>query len=273
VDGSVRRDQQTANGTTLEDNAATRTWDPATQKTVNYEVARTSYSVGTNYAIAKRLSVFARASEGVAFSADRLLYGNPLDGTVPIAFNQIQQQEVGVKWRGSGVSAFATLFHARTSESNYEATTQRFTENQYASRGAELEAVWMWRDLRLSGGATWTHARITDSNDASTIGKKPRRQADVVYQLAPSVNLGTLELGVSMVGTGESFGDDANTIILPSFNTVNAFANCQLNPKTTLSWRVNNLFNTLGYTEIEGDGHAARAVNGRSATVQLKYRF
>jgi hypothetical protein len=36
---------------------------------------------------------------------------------------------------------------------------------------------------------------------------------------------------------------------------------------------VNNLFNTLGYTEIEGDGHAARAVNGRSALVQLKYNF
>ena len=75
------------------------------------------------------------------------------------------------------------------------------------------------------------------------------------------------------MGTGDSYGDDANTITMGGFTTVNAFANYQINPKTQLSLRVNNLFNKLGYTEIEGDGHAARAVNGRSAMVQLKYNF
>jgi outer membrane receptor protein involved in Fe transport len=60
---------------------------------------------------------------------------------------------------------------------------------------------------------------------------------------------------------------------MAGFTTVNAFANYRINAKTQVSLRVNNLFNTLGYTEIEGDGHAARAVNGRSASVQLKYTF
>ena len=43
---------------------------------------------------------------------------------------------------------------------------------------------------------------------------------------------------------------------------------------------VNNLFNTLGYTEAEGQGnltnnplYIARAINGRSARVSLKYSF
>lgn len=273
LDGSVRSDQQSASGYTLSGNATTRTWDPASQKTVNYSVQHTSYSVGANYAMDKTTAVFARASNGVAYSADRLLYGNPLDGSVPISVNEIQQQEVGVKWRTSGLSLFATYFNAKTSESNYEATTQKFTSNKYSANGIELEAVWSLGDFRLAGGATWTDAKITESNDASTVGKKPRRQADLVFQLAPSLSLGDLELGAAVVGTTKSFGDDGNTITMDGYTTINAFFNYQLNPRTQLSIKVNNLTDTLGYTEIEGDGHAARALNGRSATVQLKYSF
>lgn len=273
LDASVRSDNQKASGYSLEDNATAKAWDPATQKTINYSVAHTSYSVGANYAVSRDLSVFGRASDGVAFSADRLLYGNPLDGSVPISVNQIEQQEAGVKWRGYGLSVFATLFNAKTTESNYEATTQKFTANKYTSNGVELEAVWNMGDLRVAGGATWTNAKISDSNDAATIGRKPRRQADFVYQLAPSIAFDALELGAAVVGTGDSFGDDANTITMAGFTTINAFVNYQVNAKTQLSLRVNNLTNALGYTEIEGDGHAARAVNGRSANVQLKYAF
>lgn len=273
VDASVRSDQQKASGYTLAASAATQSWDPTSQKKVQYDVQHNSYSVGANYTINRDLSVFARSSDGVSFSADRLLYGNPLDGSVPIALNQIQQQEAGVKWRSGGFSLFSTLFSARTTESNYEATTQKFTANKYTSNGLELEAIWSVGDFRLAGGTTWTNAKITDSNNASTVGKKPRRQADFVYQLAPSISFDALELGAALVGTGDSFGDDANTITMAGFTTVNAFANYRINAKTQVSFRVNNLFNTLGYTEIEGDGHAARAVNGRSASVQLKYTF
>jgi outer membrane receptor protein involved in Fe transport len=273
LDASLRSDNQKASGYTQAGNATTKTWDPASQKNVNYSVSQTSYSVGANYAVSRDLSAFARISDGAAFSADRLLYGNPLNGSVPIGINQIEQQEAGVKWRGNGVSVFATLFNAKTKESNYEATTQKFTSNKYSSNGLELETVWSRGDFRVAGGATFTNAKITDSNDASTIGKKPKRQADFVYQIAPSMSFGSFDVGAAVVGTGDSFGDDANTITMRGFTTVNAFANYQINAKTQLSLRVNNLFNKLGYTEIEGDGHAARAVNGRSAGVQLKYSF
>lgn len=273
VDASVRSDHQRASGYSLEDNASAKAWDPSTRKVVDYKVSHNSYSLGANYALNRDLSLFARASDGVAFSADRLLYGTPLDGTVPISINQIQQQEAGAKWRGHGMSVFATVFNAKTKESNYEATTQKFTSNKYSSRGLELEGVWNAGSFRLAGGATFTHAKITESNDASTVGKKPRRQADMVFQLAPSYTFEALEIGAALVGTGKSYGDDANTITMPAFTTVNAFATYQLSAKAVLSLRVNNLFNTLGYTEIEGDGHAARAVNGRSASVQLKYNF
>ena len=35
-----------------------------------------------------------------------------------------------------------------------------------------------------------------------------------------------------------------------------------------LSLSVNNLFNKIGYTEVEGDGHAARSIGGRAERKQ-----
>ena len=46
-----------------------------------------------------------------------------------------------------------------------------------------------------------------------------------------------------------------------------------VNDRTDVSLSVNNLGNAVGYTEIEGDGHAARSINGRTAKVAFKYNF
>ena len=61
---------------------------------------------------------------------------------------------------------------------------------------------------------------------------------------------------------------------------VNAFANYELARNTTLSLGVNNLFNTLAYTEAEGQNnlgnnplYIARALDGRSVKATLKYSF
>ena len=282
VDASIRRDSQKASGYSIEDAATNGDgkgaaiipgFDPTTRKLINYRAARTSYSVGANYALNPDLALFARTSDGVSFSADRLLFGNPLDGSVPISLNTVQQHEAGVKWRSGGVSTFVTLFNARTTESNYEVTTQTFTNNKYTASGVELEAAWNLGDFHVSAGATLTRARISASNTASQVGNKPRRQADLVWQLAPSYTFGPIDAGAAIVGTTKSWGDDDNKINMPGYTVVNAFATYQLNSKAQLGLGVNNLFNTLGYTEVEGDGHAARAVNGRSVKATLKYNF
>lgn len=273
LDGSVRRDRQRASGYAIQDDPTAQAWDPATQQTVNYKVGHTSYSLGANYQLNKDLALFGRTSSGVAFSADRLLYGNPLDGSVPVAKNEVDQTEGGVKWRSGGFSVFATLFHAKTKESNYEATTQKFTANQYSANGAELELGWRAGAFRLAGGLTLTKAEITAATDASTVGKTPRRQADWVFQLSPSYSIGPVEFGAALIGTGDSWGDDANTIRMPGYTVINAFANWQVSERTSVSLAVNNLNNTIGWTEVEGDGHAARSINGRSAKLALKVRF
>ena len=273
IDASVRRDIQKADGYTVTGSAATRTWDPASQKTVSYKVSHNSYSIGANYALSRDLALFARTSDGVSFSADRLLYGNPVDGSVPISLNTVKQTEVGAKWRSGPVSTFVTLFNARTDESNYEVTTQKFTSNKYSANGLEVEVALRTGGFHIAGGGTYTRAKIKASNDASTIGKTPRRQADFVWQLTPGYTLGGFDVGAAIVGTTKSFGDDGNTITMPGFTVVNPYVSYQFTPKISVALAANNVFNTLGYTEIEGDGHAARAVNGRTYKASLKYQF
>jgi outer membrane receptor protein involved in Fe transport len=274
IDASVRRDQQKANGYAEGGNASTRSgWDTANAQRVDYTLGHTAWSLGANVAANSSLAFFARASDGESFAADRLLYGTPLDGTVPISLNEVKQVEAGAKWRWQGLNVFGTLFNARTTESNYEATTQTFTSNRYRASGLELEIGYTLDALRLNGGLTLTHSRISDSNDATTIGKTPRRLAKVVLQASPSYVVGDAEFGGTLIYTGKSFGDDANTITLPAYTLVNAFLNYRLSERATVGVSVNNLTNAIGYTEIEGDGHAARSINGRTGLVSVKYAF
>lgn len=274
IDASVRHDIQKAAGYTLQDNTAGTAWDPTTYQQVNYKVNHTSYSVGSNFQFSRDLSVFGRISNGVAFSADRLLYGTPLDGSVGINVNEVDQVEGGVKWRQGNASAFVTLFDARTKESNYEATTQTFSTNDYKAQGIELEAAYSIGGLRLLAGATYTRAKITGSKtDPSIVGKKPRRQADLTYQLSPSYAIGDLDIGAAIVGTTKAYSNNSNTITMPAYMTVNGYVNYQFTPSTMLSLGVNNLFDKLAYTEVEDDGHAARALTGRSIKATLKYTY
>ncbi|SFV06634.1 TonB-dependent receptor domain-containing protein [Pseudoduganella namucuonensis] len=274
IDASVRKDNQRATGT---GNIATGglRYEAATQQLVNYKVDHTSYSVGGNYQLQRNLALFARGSDGVSFNADRILFGTPLDGSAPISLNTVKQVEGGLKWRQGGASAFLTLFQAKTSESNYEATTRISTANRYDAKGAELEAAWSLGEFRVTGGLTYTDAEITGTapGQESVIGNTPRRQAKVVYQLAPSYEIGAATIGASIIGTGRSWADDAHTIVMPAYRVVHAFVKYQVNPQTVVSLTANNLFNKLGYTEVEGDGHAARAITGRAIKASLGYSF
>jgi outer membrane receptor protein involved in Fe transport len=274
MDASVRRDSQRASGSANIATGGVR-YEPATQQLVNYELARTSYSVGGNYQLQRNLSLFARVSDGVAFNADRILFGTPLDGSAPVSINTVKQIEGGVKWRQGGASAFITLFQAKTAESNYEATTQISTSNRYSAKGVELEAAYSAGDFRINGGLTVTNAEITGTapGQEAAIGHTPRRQAKVVYQLAPSYTIGGATISLSLIGTGKSWADDANTIRMPAYHVVNASLQYQVTPQATVTLSANNLFNKLGYTEVEGDGHAARAITGRSIKASLQYSF
>jgi catecholate siderophore receptor len=282
LDASVRHDKNSASGAYyqtlvgfggLKDGEQYNLTKP---RVIDYSFGRTSYSVGGNFQVSKDLAFFARASDGAAYNADRITFFNAaklVDGsstTIPV--NKVRQIEGGAKWRSGGLSLFATLFFAKTDEVNVDPTTTPVVvkENQFDSKGLELEGAWRSGDFGINGGVTFTNAKQAD-------GRTPKRQAKIVYQLTPTYSLGdSAMIGASIVGTSKSQDDGpagALTITLPAYVAVNAFASYALTQSMTVSVGVNNLFNTIGYTESNDGRGAARSINGRTAKATLKYSF
>jgi catecholate siderophore receptor len=286
LDGSVRRDQNYATGSYYQTigpgGTAGTAYDLTQPQVINYSFGRTSYSLGANYSLSKDLALFARYSDGAAYLADRItFFNNPglvngSSSTIPT--NEVKQWEGGAKWRAGSLSLFATLFFAKTDEINVDVTTSpiKVTRTKYDSKGVELEAAYRIGDFAINGGATFTNATVKESSNAAIVDKTPKRQAKVVYQLSPSYTLGNAAFGATIVGTTSSKDDSPAgpvTVTLPGFVAVNAFANYQLTPSVQLALGVNNLFDTIGYTESNDGRGAARSINGRTAKGTLKYTF
>ena len=282
VDASVRQDRQKVTGTynqLLFAPTGSTTYSPAAERIINYKVDHTSYSLGVNYRLTSDLALFARYSDGVAFNADRITFFNAaklVDGSSPVPTNTIKQTEAGVKWRQGNLSAFVTLFQAKTDESNFDVTTQKASANSYDSKGVELEVGYRISGFRVLGGVTYTDANITASNNAALVGTIPKRQARFVYQVAPSYTYGPFAVGASIVGTTRSKDDSPAgpiSVTLPAFAVVNAFATYELIVNTQIFIGVNNLFDKIGYTESNDGRQAARSINGRTIKAGLKYSF
>lgn len=281
VDASVRQDRQRGTGSQrFGDSASGGSWNPGRTTAVGYKTDATSYSLGGNYELDRSLAGFARFSHGVSWkSPDRVIWDTAVaTGQNPYPVNEVDQFELGAKYRSGGLNAFLTLFDARTKEgAGFEVTTQKTLSDSYVSRGLEAELAWRSGDFHVTGGATWTHAEI---DSGANKGNTPRRQADWVYQLSPAYTFGSLEVGGALIGTTKSYAQNDNQVVLPGFAVVNLFANYELSDHATLSVGINNLFDRLGYTEAEGQNnlgdnplYIARAVNGRSAKIALKYSF
>jgi outer membrane receptor protein involved in Fe transport len=93
-----------------------------------------------------------------------------------------------------------------------------------------------------------------------------------------------MEVGAQIVGVSSAWTQNDNTVKMPGFMVVNAFATFPVVPKVTLSLGVNNLFDRTGFTEGEAQDngcctpggtpvYVARSVNGRSAKATLRYTF
>ena len=282
IDASLRRDSNSATGAYYQSNAGV-SYNLGAPNVIDYDFNRTSASLGVNYQLNKDLAVFGRVSDGAAYNADRItFFNNPnlVNGaSSKIPVNEVKQLEGGVKWRSGGVSLFATLFFAKTDEINVDPTTSpvRVTTNKYDAKGLELEGAFRAGMLSLIGGVTYTDATIKQSSNAALVGTTPKRQAKLVYQLTPTLNLSDdVVLGLNVVGTSASKDDGPTgpvTITLPAYMTVNAFASYAITPAATVGLSVNNALNKVGYTESNDGRGAARSVNGRTTKVTLKYNF
>jgi len=259
--------------------------DPATSAPVNYTKKYLSYSFGLNYLIDPSFAAFVRGSQGGRANAERILFGAGVlpNGNVPqdVAIDIVQQVEGGIKWRSEYFSLFATGFYASTAETNYDVTNriQPLVSATYHAEGAEIQANAHYEDFQVALGGTYTHSRIVaDQITPADVGNVPQRQADFVYQITPGYYAETWNAGVNIIGTTKSFADDANTLVMPGYTEVNIFANYYIKPDILVSFNMNNVFNTIGLTEIDNLPNAqgvatARSINGRTAKIGLKFTF
>lgn len=259
--------------------------DNANAMPVNYSWDYVSWSVGGNYAFNDDMAAFARASHGGRANADRLLFGKVLaDGSVAEedAVDFVNQYEVGIKYRTDSFGVFATLFYAKTEEQNFEATTQKFFDRVYKAKGLEIEASYRNGPFDVSLGTTYTDAEISaDVLNPGVVGNTPRRQAKFVYQATASYTADKLYGGINFIGTSKAYAQDSNELIFPGYTQANLFAGYEFVEGLSLNLNVNNLFDAVGITESEEGSITsgvdnvirARAINGRSSTLTLKYNF
>ncbi|HSJ77862.1 MAG TPA: TonB-dependent receptor [Erythrobacter sp.] len=253
---------------------------------VNYDFDYFSFSLGANYLLTDDLGIFARYSQGGRHTADRSLFSpavSTVDGGLPGGdagvVARVDQLEAGLKYQANGVSLFATGFFAKTAETNVDIAPLVLFNTEYEAFGIELEGAYRSGPFTLSAGATWTDAEIKDALNLATIGNKPRRQADLVYQATAQYSSDMFTLGANVVGTTDSFTQDNNDLVLPAFAQVNAFLAVRPIDRIEVGLNAQNLFNATGFTEAEegsipGNGIVrARSIAGRTVMASVRFDF
>lgn len=251
---------------------------------VDYDYDYVSYSLGANYLIDARQSVFARYSKGASAKADRILFSglDYLDGDKINSLDYLAQAELGYKRKFDKGYVYATFFSSTTTEEGgFEATSNSIIENDYRSMGLELESSYnVNNDLNLRGGFTYTKAEVTSgAND----GNEPRRQPKMMYNFIPTYQFGKANntFGLSFIGQTKAYAQDSNELVMNGFVIVNGFVELGITKGLSLNIAGNNLFNTLAITEAEEGSITANTTNivrarplpGRSLSMSLSYKF
>jgi len=252
---------------------------------VNYKYGYLSYSLGANYSLNNKTSVYARYSKGGRANADRLLYspfltaeGKTIDG---LSADEVIQAEAGYKYKSKIISVITTAYYTNVSEQNEE--FGKIINKTFDSYGAELEANASYKGVNIQAGATYTKAKISKSLTPEEEGNVPRRVPNLMYNVSPSYTLGNSKasIGLSFVGVTKVYAQDDNNVVLPGFMYMNAFALYNITKGLDIRLNSNNITNTLGFTEMEGDPFVdnkvnylrARPITGRATTLTLTYKF
>ena len=254
----------------------------------NYDPSYTSYSVGANWAFADNQAVFARISEGGVVVADRLFDGGAdrvlaANAGISDGVDDVQQYEIGYKLNADRFDLFVTLFRAETEETQSEVTTGNVFVQEYEANGAEIEAVFNIGDyFDINANLTWTDAEIVSSDTApQNVGNRPNRQADYIYTLSPSYTNDNFSTGLTLVGSGDFFIGDTETIKQDAYVLVHAFATWYATDNLSISVNANNLtdeyvasFGEGGIVDFQGQSlYGAEVLNGRSVSASLRYDF
>jgi len=273
---------------------------PTVEK-IDYTDHYVSWSLGALYAFDTSTSIFARASRGGRFNADRrVLSGNfNADGSLnaqgqSTSVNFLNQQEIGLKQRGGvfggSYSVEITGFRSTLTENNYDFTRISLPapnnnpniSNSYRSYGIEFTSRITAGNFHLAADATYSSSKITGSGTAALVGNRPGGLPEFLYVVSPSYDAGIVAFGVSVNGQTSTKSDDFNLYTIKGSTFVNGFVTVRPVERVELGLNVNNLFDKLGF---RGGGSLSpilsstsavfsnTALYGRTVTGSVRYRF
>jgi outer membrane receptor protein involved in Fe transport len=258
---------------------------------VNYDADNTSFSIGGTWLFRDDMSVFARYSEGGRAIADRLLQ---IDGAILAngslsptfdGFDNVDQLEVGYKFKSGPLALYATFFNTTTEETNAEITSGATFVREYEANGLELEGAYSVGLFKINGNITWTDAEIKkDRTNAAVVGNKPRRQADLIYTLSPSFGSDRWSVGATFQGSTDYYLQDSNQLQQDGYVIVHAFGSYNITDALSVRFNVNNLTDEFVLTESEegsipapiagiGSVVRGRPLSGRSTMLSVRYEF
>ncbi|MFC3174963.1 TonB-dependent receptor [Novosphingobium bradum] len=322
LDGSLRQElfrgrgwAQGSTGATL-GTIAVRQVDPRTGQTVvtslpvlgydgpmehiAFSESATNWSAGALYKATPDLSLFARASHGTRFNADRLTRNTPSyfapDGSLsaaglPAARYPVTQYELGLKNRGHLLGGRYTVeltgFRSRYAISSQEISRTNCRNvlgidaptctisGSYRDWGAELFATWQGGGLNLVLSATYDRSQVSAAQ-GQPFRRSPNIPGLTWSALASHALADKAEIGASLTGQTSTLGADQRTwpasAVLGAFVTVRPTANLQLGLQ---AYNLLNSFALQGTAGVIAGGPFldANPAQGRAIKATLRFDF
>lgn len=228
------------------------------------------------------MAVFARLNKGYKmpyFDDFRDNFDSYTGGEMLI--KEVSQAELGYKYMGDEIQAFATLFSNEVKGDTFVRLPGEPAEiltNQ--ATGMEFDLGYFTNDgLSISLNATLQDSEITAS--AENQGNETQRQPGWQIRVTPSYDFDLGDNGfVTLYGTfsavDDRFGNNANTVVLPGYEKIDVGVIYEPNEQIQVQLSIDNLTDELGITE--GDPRDPTAPNGRyilprSIKLSLSYQL
>lgn len=237
------------------------------------EVATTA---AVDYRINDELGVFVRYSDGFSWP-----HFDSIREGVQSVFG-VTQLEGGIKYSNDWLRAYATLYRNQTDAFNsVVGSSVSSSAFETEATGVELEGELFISDqFSTVFGATLQNAEITASQNGN-VGNTVLRQPDFQIRISPQYEL---ELGGGYQATlygalsyvGDRYGDNANTVDLPSFEKVDLGVILNSDSGFFVQLHGDNITDSDGITEGDPRNPLApngRPIFGRSVKLSIGYDF
>lgn len=263
-------------------------YNPVNRVTTVTKADAFTWRAGGVYLFDNGLAPYVSYSESFQPATGTYFDGRPFEPTTG------QQYEGGLRWQPVGSRAFVTLGAYQITQQNIATPDPDPTHICGSSvcsiqtgegriRGLELEGrATLGLGIAVVATATKTDSEVTKTNVAAQRGNQlpqvPEEMASLFVDYRfPGGALQGVGVGGGVRYTGESFGDAANMLRIPSYNLADLFLRYDFKDGSpldglSLSLNARNLFDKV-YVATCSATSACYYGSGRTVTARLQYRW